>query len=75
MNNHPGHFSPRKGSILEGSEVRTIVINYAKKNDLVDADNKKWVDGEESSPRVFQCSSSEYVEGGWEGGVQEITAF
>ncbi|XP_067585278.1 eukaryotic translation initiation factor 2D isoform X5 [Pseudorca crassidens] len=32
---------PRKGSILEGSEVRTIVINYAKKNDLVDADNKK----------------------------------
>ncbi|KAM9110626.1 eukaryotic translation initiation factor 2D isoform 5-T5 [Megaptera novaeangliae] len=35
---------PRKGSILEGSEVRTIVINYAKKNDLVDADNKKKAD-------------------------------
>ncbi|XP_059796549.1 eukaryotic translation initiation factor 2D isoform X1 [Balaenoptera ricei] len=34
---------PRKGSILEGSEVRTIVINYAKKNDLVDADNKNLV--------------------------------
>lgn len=37
----PGHFSLRKGSILEGSEVRMIIINYAKKNDLVDADNKK----------------------------------
>ncbi|XP_016856020.1 eukaryotic translation initiation factor 2D isoform X4 [Homo sapiens] len=34
---------PRKGSFLEGSEVRTIVINYAKKNDLVDADNKNLV--------------------------------
>ncbi|XP_072804433.1 eukaryotic translation initiation factor 2D isoform X4 [Vicugna pacos] len=34
---------PRKGSVLEGSEVRTIVINYAKKNDLVDADNKNLV--------------------------------
>ncbi|XP_074178500.1 eukaryotic translation initiation factor 2D isoform X2 [Rhinolophus sinicus] len=33
----------RKGSILEGSEVRTIIINYAKKNDLVDADNKHLV--------------------------------
>ncbi|XP_057584550.1 eukaryotic translation initiation factor 2D isoform X3 [Hippopotamus amphibius kiboko] len=33
----------KKGSILEGSEVRTIVINYAKKNDLVDADNKNLV--------------------------------
>ncbi|XP_058286649.1 eukaryotic translation initiation factor 2D isoform X4 [Hylobates moloch] len=33
----------RKGSFLEGSEVRTIVINYAKKNDLVDADNKNLV--------------------------------
>ncbi|KAM5202348.1 eukaryotic translation initiation factor 2D isoform 3-T3 [Hipposideros larvatus] len=32
---------PRKGSVLEGGEVRTIIINYAKKNDLVDADNKK----------------------------------
>nr|XP_055089613.1 eukaryotic translation initiation factor 2D isoform X2 [Symphalangus syndactylus] len=31
----------KKGSFLEGNEVRTIVINYAKKNDLVDADNKK----------------------------------
>ncbi|XP_033054557.1 eukaryotic translation initiation factor 2D isoform X4 [Trachypithecus francoisi] len=34
---------PRKGSFLEGSEVRTIIINYAKKNDLVDADNKNLV--------------------------------
>ncbi|XP_058131105.1 eukaryotic translation initiation factor 2D isoform X2 [Dasypus novemcinctus] len=34
---------PRKGSILEGSEVRTIIINYAKKNDLVDAVNKNLV--------------------------------
>ncbi|XP_016070740.1 PREDICTED: eukaryotic translation initiation factor 2D isoform X3 [Miniopterus natalensis] len=34
---------PRKGSILEGSEVRTIIINYAKKNDLVDTDNKNLV--------------------------------
>uniref|UniRef100_A0A8C9CN48 Eukaryotic translation initiation factor 2D n=1 Tax=Phocoena sinus TaxID=42100 RepID=A0A8C9CN48_PHOSS len=33
----------KKGSILEGSEVRTIVINYTKKNDLVDADNKNLV--------------------------------
>uniref|UniRef100_A0A8I3S6Z9 Eukaryotic translation initiation factor 2D n=1 Tax=Canis lupus familiaris TaxID=9615 RepID=A0A8I3S6Z9_CANLF len=31
----------KKGSILEGGEVRTIIINYAKKNDLVDANNKK----------------------------------
>ncbi|KAM5202346.1 eukaryotic translation initiation factor 2D isoform 1-T1 [Hipposideros larvatus] len=31
----------KKGSVLEGGEVRTIIINYAKKNDLVDADNKK----------------------------------
>ncbi|XP_048962832.1 eukaryotic translation initiation factor 2D isoform X4 [Canis lupus dingo] len=34
---------PRKGSILEGGEVRTIIINYAKKNDLVDANNKNLV--------------------------------
>ncbi|PNJ53238.1 EIF2D isoform 4 [Pongo abelii] len=33
----------KKGSFLEGSEVRMIVINYAKKNDLVDADNKNLV--------------------------------
>ncbi|XP_016070732.1 PREDICTED: eukaryotic translation initiation factor 2D isoform X2 [Miniopterus natalensis] len=33
----------KKGSILEGSEVRTIIINYAKKNDLVDTDNKNLV--------------------------------
>ncbi|PNJ00406.1 EIF2D isoform 3 [Pan troglodytes] len=33
----------KKGSFLEGSEIRTIVINYAKKNDLVDADNKNLV--------------------------------
>ncbi|XP_005005920.1 eukaryotic translation initiation factor 2D isoform X3 [Cavia porcellus] len=34
---------PRKGSILEASEVRGSVINYAKKNDLVDANNKNLV--------------------------------
>nr|KAF6396611.1 eukaryotic translation initiation factor 2D [Rousettus aegyptiacus] len=34
---------PRKGSVLEGGEVRTIIINYAKKNDLVDAHNKNLV--------------------------------
>ncbi|XP_059529918.1 eukaryotic translation initiation factor 2D isoform X3 [Myotis daubentonii] len=33
----------KKGSILEGGEVRMIIINYAKKNDLVDADNKNLV--------------------------------
>lgn len=33
----------KKGSVLEGSEVRAIIINYAKKNDLVDADNKNLV--------------------------------
>nr|XP_035933097.1 eukaryotic translation initiation factor 2D isoform X1 [Halichoerus grypus] len=33
----------KKGSVLEGAEVRTIIINYAKKNDLVDADNKNLV--------------------------------
>ncbi|XP_048962834.1 eukaryotic translation initiation factor 2D isoform X6 [Canis lupus dingo] len=33
----------KKGSILEGGEVRTIIINYAKKNDLVDANNKNLV--------------------------------
>ncbi|XP_011384916.2 eukaryotic translation initiation factor 2D-like, partial [Pteropus vampyrus] len=33
----------KKGSVLEGGEVRTIIINYAKKNDLVDADNKNLV--------------------------------
>ncbi|XP_025253703.1 eukaryotic translation initiation factor 2D isoform X2 [Theropithecus gelada] len=33
----------KKGSFLEGSEVRMIIINYAKKNDLVDADNKNLV--------------------------------
>ncbi|XP_021566878.1 eukaryotic translation initiation factor 2D isoform X2 [Carlito syrichta] len=33
----------KKGSILGGSEVRAIIINYAKKNDLVDADNKNLV--------------------------------
>ncbi|XP_032734387.1 eukaryotic translation initiation factor 2D isoform X3 [Lontra canadensis] len=33
----------KKGSVLEGREVRTIIINYAKKNDLVDADNKNLV--------------------------------
>ncbi|XP_058556737.1 eukaryotic translation initiation factor 2D isoform X5 [Neofelis nebulosa] len=34
---------PRKGSILEGGEVRMIIINYVKRNDLVDADNKNLV--------------------------------
>lgn len=33
----------KKGSVLEGSEVRMMIINYAKKNDLVDADNKNLV--------------------------------
>ncbi|XP_045838416.1 eukaryotic translation initiation factor 2D isoform X2 [Meles meles] len=33
----------KKGSVLEGGEVRTIIVNYAKKNDLVDADNKNLV--------------------------------
>ncbi|XP_010588569.1 eukaryotic translation initiation factor 2D isoform X4 [Loxodonta africana] len=33
----------KKGSFLKGSEVRTAIINYAKKNDLVDADNKNLV--------------------------------
>ncbi|XP_047608742.1 eukaryotic translation initiation factor 2D isoform X2 [Phacochoerus africanus] len=33
----------KKGSILEGGEVRTIVISYAKKHDLVDAGNKNLV--------------------------------
>ncbi|XP_058396166.1 eukaryotic translation initiation factor 2D isoform X1 [Diceros bicornis minor] len=33
----------KKGSVLEGGEVRRIIINYAKKNDLVDADNKNLV--------------------------------
>ncbi|XP_051059921.1 eukaryotic translation initiation factor 2D isoform X2 [Phodopus roborovskii] len=34
---------PRKGSTLEGSEVRRIIIDYAKKNNLVDADNRNLV--------------------------------
>uniref|UniRef100_A0A452TCQ6 Eukaryotic translation initiation factor 2D n=2 Tax=Ursus maritimus TaxID=29073 RepID=A0A452TCQ6_URSMA len=33
----------KKGSALEGGEVRTIIVSYAKKNDLVDADNKNLV--------------------------------
>ncbi|KAM5144523.1 eukaryotic translation initiation factor 2D isoform 2-T2 [Callospermophilus lateralis] len=33
----------KKGSILEGSEVRTIIIDYAKKNELVDTHNKNLV--------------------------------
>ncbi|XP_020022288.1 eukaryotic translation initiation factor 2D isoform X2 [Castor canadensis] len=33
----------KKGSTLEGREVRTIIIDYAKKNDLVDANNKNLV--------------------------------
>ncbi|XP_043820469.1 eukaryotic translation initiation factor 2D [Dromiciops gliroides] len=33
----------RKGSALSGSEVRAIVIDYAKKNNLVDENNKNLV--------------------------------
>ncbi|XP_005375454.1 PREDICTED: eukaryotic translation initiation factor 2D isoform X2 [Chinchilla lanigera] len=33
----------KKGSTLEASEVRATVIDYAKKNDLVDANNKNLV--------------------------------
>ncbi|XP_060034748.1 eukaryotic translation initiation factor 2D isoform X2 [Erinaceus europaeus] len=33
----------KKGNFLQGSEVRTVVIDYIKKNDLVDADNKNLV--------------------------------
>lgn len=33
----------KKGSTLEGSEVRAIIIDYAKRNDLVDAENKNLV--------------------------------
>uniref|UniRef100_A0A8C6RFS9 Eukaryotic translation initiation factor 2D n=1 Tax=Nannospalax galili TaxID=1026970 RepID=A0A8C6RFS9_NANGA len=34
---------PRKGSTLEGSEVRVIIIDYVKRNNLVDANNKNLV--------------------------------
>uniref|UniRef100_A0A8C6HZJ0 Eukaryotic translation initiation factor 2D n=1 Tax=Mus spicilegus TaxID=10103 RepID=A0A8C6HZJ0_MUSSI len=34
---------PRKGSTLEGSEVRKIITDYAKRNRLVDADNRNLV--------------------------------
>ncbi|XP_036765689.2 eukaryotic translation initiation factor 2D isoform X6 [Manis pentadactyla] len=33
----------KKGSVLEGGEVRKIIIDYVKKNDLVDANNKNLV--------------------------------
>ncbi|XP_006887994.1 PREDICTED: eukaryotic translation initiation factor 2D isoform X1 [Elephantulus edwardii] len=33
----------KRGSFLETSEVRAVIISYAKKNDLVDADNKNLV--------------------------------
>ncbi|XP_016830506.1 eukaryotic translation initiation factor 2D isoform X7 [Cricetulus griseus] len=33
----------KKGNALEGSEVRRIIIDYAKKNNLVDADNRNLV--------------------------------
>ncbi|XP_036614056.1 eukaryotic translation initiation factor 2D [Trichosurus vulpecula] len=33
----------KKGSTLSGSEVRAIIIDYAKKNNLVDANNKNLV--------------------------------
>ncbi|NWS96980.1 EIF2D factor, partial [Mionectes macconnelli] len=33
----------RKGSILSGSEVRNIIINYVKTNELVDESNKNFV--------------------------------
>ncbi|CAO2623262.1 Eukaryotic translation initiation factor 2D [Lemmus lemmus] len=35
--------SHKKGSTLEGIEVRRIIIDYAKRNNLVDADNKNLV--------------------------------
>lgn len=31
----------RKGSILSSSEVRNVIINYVKSNELVDETNKK----------------------------------
>lgn len=31
----------RKGSILSSSEVRNIIVNYVKTNELVDEANKK----------------------------------
>lgn len=31
----------RKGSVLSSSEVRNVVINYVKSNELVDETNKK----------------------------------
>nr|XP_036871095.1 eukaryotic translation initiation factor 2D isoform X2 [Manis javanica] len=33
----------KKGSVLEGGEVRKIIIDYVKNNDLVDANNKNLV--------------------------------
>ncbi|XP_044533051.1 eukaryotic translation initiation factor 2D isoform X2 [Gracilinanus agilis] len=36
-------YGHKKGSTLSGSEVRTIIIDYAKENNLVDADNKNLV--------------------------------
>ncbi|XP_074078636.1 eukaryotic translation initiation factor 2D [Macrotis lagotis] len=33
----------KKGSTLSGSEVRAIIIDYAKKNNLVDVNNKNFV--------------------------------
>lgn len=33
----------KKGSPLQGNEVRTVVIDYIKRNDLVDANNKNLV--------------------------------
>ncbi|KAM9212327.1 eukaryotic translation initiation factor 2D isoform 1-T1 [Dugong dugon] len=42
----------KKGSFLEGSEVRTVIINYAKNNDLVDADNKNLV---KLDPVLYDC--------------------
>lgn len=33
--------SPRKGAALQAAEVRTIITDYVKKNELVDDNNKK----------------------------------
>ncbi|XP_040841501.1 eukaryotic translation initiation factor 2D isoform X2 [Ochotona curzoniae] len=42
----------KKGSLLEGSEVRAVIIDYAKRNDLVDTDNKNLV---QLDPTLCDC--------------------
>lgn len=32
---------PRKGAALQAADVRTIITDYVKKNELVDDNNKK----------------------------------